>query len=182
MNHLIQPGAVVRISSLGWIKPDEGHDLVVAFLGACRLERKPDVPAMLRRLGWHRTFSFEALLVWDDDQTLCDVFSAETPAEAARALARWARSEEQRSGLPITSAQLYAINVGPIGADGVPSTRRGNVFLSWHASAGESIATFVDKYLASTAATSPSASNAAPAADSTAAPSATPSTPDAPAS
>ena len=185
MNQPIQPGAVLRVSRLGDIVPAEGHNLVLAFLGACRLEHTPDVPALLRRLGWQRSFVFEATLAWDyGDDRDCSThhLSATDPREAVLALVRLASREVAIAVGTLIGAELKAINIGPVNDAGVSQTRRGNVFLSWHASAGESLAMFVDRFLASTAATSPSSSAAVPDADSPAAAPATPSTDAAPAS
>lgn len=176
-----RPGAVLRLPRLGPIVPEEGHDIVAVFLGACLLEEEPDASAALRRMGWQRSFVFEARLTWADECEACGTFTANSPEEATRALVRWATYEEGRACLSADSAQLLAINVGPIGASGAPQTRRGRVFLSWNASTGESLASFVDRYLAPNAASSPTPHSDAPAAGETAAPSATPATIDEPA-
>jgi len=138
------PGDVVRLPELslpaGTCRPKEGHDLVLLFLGACRLEDQPDAAAFLRGLGFQRSHVFEVTLYW----SLCTTslaFMADSPREAAVSAVRLTRFMEGRQddGRELEGLSLCLSRLGPIGPEGKPYNGRGQTFLRWSASSGTTL-------------------------------------------
>jgi hypothetical protein len=136
-------------STAGDIRPKEGHQLVVLFLGACEVGLEPDVPAFLERIGFRRSHVFETTFAIRQHEGIeyetC-VFTADSPAEAALSALRMARGPEMRDcqlqGLAVRLRRL-----GPVDSDGNPHDGRGKVFASWTAESGRTLEEFESECL-----------------------------------
>jgi hypothetical protein len=139
-------------STAGDIRPKEGHQLVVLFLGACEVGLEPDVPAFLERIGFRRSHVFEATFATGLDDFIeyetC-VFTADSPAEAALSAVRMARGPSMRDsrlqGLAVRLRRL-----GPIDSDGKLHDGRGKVFASWTTESGRTLEEFESECLSTT--------------------------------
>lgn len=126
----IRPGEVLRLDRLGPIVPDEGHDVVALFLGACRLGDEPDAVAYLRQLGFARTHVFELCTFHRDEDrewTEVEQFSAATPRAALEAAVR----RVSTAGEEVVALDVRLLSIGEVDADGRPTTRRGQAFVRW---------------------------------------------------
>lgn len=154
----VVPGDVLRIRELGPIRADEHCELVVLFLGACREEVDPDVPAFLRSVGFARTHLFEAELAWrprlsiEDPTSTFHVFSAASPPEAVRAAVRLARREERRireggdpDGLRLVGLFLRLVRAREVGPGGELGDWRGDPFAAWSARSGRPLEDLLER-------------------------------------
>jgi len=153
-NPSLEPGAVLRPSRLGPIEAGEDSTLVVLFLGSCKKNQEPSVPAYLRQVGFVRTHYFEAL-VRTIDQTDNEIsiervnYSADTPRDAvdqAVRLTAWFKNQ----GLSVTGLQVRLAGIGPINGDGSPGIKYGRVFAAWSDRSGRAIEELLDDDAAST--------------------------------
>jgi hypothetical protein len=137
-------GDVVRVPRLGDIAPKEGHDLVVLFLGACRLEDEPDVPVYLRQLGFQRTHCFEVTLSWPYS-TDRHVFTAESPQEAVEGAVRLALMMETDREEALQGLSLCLMRLGPVAPDGKPHNGRGQSFARWSIVTNEPVTILLER-------------------------------------
>lgn len=129
-----RPGDVVRVPSLGPIKPHAGHDLIAIFLGACKHGEEPNAAAALHDLGWSRAHVFELTLHWRNEDITRQLFTADTPTEAAESAIRAAARVNDANQL--TGLMLRLMRLGPISMEGKPHNGRGQVFFAWAAESG----------------------------------------------
>jgi hypothetical protein len=156
-NDSLRPGDVLRIPQLGHAVANPGHDLVVLFLGACRLDQEPVVPEYLRSIGFSRTHVFEVTLYWKEweagecapinvqEYSSSLMTTAGAPHEAVEGAVRYAQTLLEKtmakSSLGGRDVSLRGLSValtrlGPIGPDGAPTSSRGRTFASWSADSG----------------------------------------------
>jgi len=136
-----RPGDVVRLPRLGDAHPAPGSDLVAVFLGACRLDEEPDVPAFLRRLGWTRSHVFEVSYGIRhgpaDVSRWTEVFSAATPRDAAESAVRLCQAHAaEEPGSVLEHAEVRLLRVGPVTAAGGSGNVPGKVFVRWSRDTG----------------------------------------------
>lgn len=137
MSRPVRPGEVLRLDRLGPIVPDEGHDVVALFLGACRKEDEPDAAAYLRQIGFARTHCFELALHHDKALNRW-TFTADSPRDALESavrFARWFETDGPAYG-PLRGLTLCLVRLGPIGSDGAPHDGYGSVFVRWSVDSG----------------------------------------------
>lgn len=146
----LQPGDIVRPHQLGQATANPGHTLVAMFLGACREELEPDVPAYLRSVGFARIHVFEVTLYWregEEEYSSSLLTTAETPMESVRGAVRWARfASRNATGSPaeLRGLTVALMRLGPVGPEGKPHNGRGRTFASWSAESGLTLESLLD--------------------------------------
>ena len=140
-------GDVIRVPAIGGLTANKGHDLVLVFLGACPAAEEPNVAEYLRQLGFARTHVFEVTLLWEnvDRWRSTHQFVADSPVEAGRAAVRLAlHMREANREDELTGLALHLVSLAPIGLDGLPSEKRGQVFMRWRAGSGVALERLLD--------------------------------------